>query len=85
VASPASYLKIFRHPGHDRLIMTTSSLAVLAAPGTRMVVYTPVDETTRTAVASLIAGEGGAARYPCWPAHHPPQPAGVPATAPAAF
>ncbi len=58
VASPASYLKIFRHPAHDRLVMTTNSLAVLAAPGTRMVVYTPVDEPTRAAVASLIAGEG---------------------------
>ena len=68
VASPASYLKIFRHPAHDRLVMTTNSLAVLAAPGTRMVVYTPADETTRTALASLIAGEGTAARYPCWPA-----------------
>ncbi len=71
VASPASYLKIFRHPAHGRLVMTTNSLAVLAAPGTRMVVYTPADETTRTALASLIAGEGTAARYPCWPTHHP--------------
>ena len=79
VASPASYLKIFRHPAHDRLVMTTNSLAVLAAPGTRMVVYTPVDEPTRAAVASLIAGEGRDARYPCWPAHHPEQPATVPA------
>lgn len=22
-------------------------------------------------MASLIAGEGTAARYPCWPEHHP--------------
>ncbi len=70
VASPASYLKIFRHPAHKRLSMTTNSLAVLAAPGTRMVVYTPADETTRRAVARLIAGEGTDARFPCWPAHH---------------
>ena len=28
------------------------------------------DETTRAAVASLIAGEGTAARYPCRPEHH---------------
>jgi transcriptional regulator with XRE-family HTH domain len=71
VASPASYLKIFRHPAHRRLSMTTNSLAVLAAPGTRMVVYTPADDTTRHALASLIAGEGADSRYPCWPAHHP--------------
>jgi transcriptional regulator with XRE-family HTH domain len=70
VASPASYLKIFRHPAHKRLSMTTHSLAVLAAPGTRMVVYTPTDDATRRAVASLIAGEGAGARFACWPAHH---------------
>jgi transcriptional regulator with XRE-family HTH domain len=70
VASPASYLKIFRHPAHKRLSMTTNSLAVLAAPGTRMVVYTPTDDVTRRAVAGLIAGEGADARFACWPAHH---------------
>jgi transcriptional regulator with XRE-family HTH domain len=69
VASPASYLKIFRHPAYDRLVMTTTSLAVLAMPGTRMVVYTPADEKTAAAVASLIAGEGADARYSCWAAH----------------
>jgi hypothetical protein len=37
--------------------------------GTRMIVYTPADEPTRRAVASLIAGEGAAAQFPCWPAH----------------
>jgi transcriptional regulator with XRE-family HTH domain len=70
VAGPASYLKIFRHPAHPRLAIRTNSLAVLAAPGTRMVVYTPADDTTRSAVASLVAGEGAGARFPCWPAHH---------------
>jgi transcriptional regulator with XRE-family HTH domain len=70
VASPASYLKIFRHPAHKRLSMTTNSLAVLAAPGTRMVVYTPTDDATRRAVAGLIAGENVGARFACWPAHH---------------
>jgi transcriptional regulator with XRE-family HTH domain len=69
VASPASYLKIFRHPRHDRLTMTTNSLAVLAVPGTRMVVYTPADEPTRMALASLVAGDGAGARFPCWDAH----------------
>ena len=71
VSSPASYQKIFRHPVHERLSLTTNSLAVLAAPGTRMVVYTPADDTTRHAVASLIAGDAADARFPCWPAHHP--------------
>jgi transcriptional regulator with XRE-family HTH domain len=70
VASPASYFKIFRHPAHQRLSMTTNSLAVLAAPGTRMVVYTPADDTTRHAIADLIAGQGTDARFPCWPLHH---------------
>ena len=32
VASHATYLKIFRHPAHERLAMTTTSLAVLAVP-----------------------------------------------------
>jgi transcriptional regulator with XRE-family HTH domain len=73
VASPASYQKIFRHPAHKRLSMTTNSLAVLAVPGTRMVVYTPADDTTRRAVASLIAGEGVDARFACWGAHHDPE------------
>jgi transcriptional regulator with XRE-family HTH domain len=71
VSSPASYQKIFRHPVHERLSLTTNSLAVLAAPGTRMVVYTPADDATRRAVASLIAGNAADARFPCWPAHHP--------------
>jgi transcriptional regulator with XRE-family HTH domain len=69
VASPASYLKIFRHPVHERLTMTTNSLAVLAVPGTRIVVYTPADEPTRQALASLIAGDGAGARFPCRDAH----------------
>jgi transcriptional regulator with XRE-family HTH domain len=70
VASPATYQKIFRHAAYKRLSMTTNALAVLAAPGTRMVVYTPADEVTRRAVASLIAGEGTDARFACWSAHH---------------
>jgi len=69
VANPASYLKLFRHPAYERLAMTTNSLAVLAVPGTRMVVYTPADEPTRKAVACLIAGRGAGAQFPCWPAH----------------
>ena len=69
VASQATYLKIFRHPAHERLAMTTTSLAVLAVPGTRVVVYTPADEVTRQAVAGLLRGEGTDARFPCWDSH----------------
>jgi transcriptional regulator with XRE-family HTH domain len=69
VASPATYLKIFRHPAHDRLVMTTTSLSILAAPGTRMVVYTPADEATSAGIASLIAGAGAGKQYPCWAEH----------------
>jgi len=69
VASPATSLKLFRHPRHDRLAMTTNSFAVLASPATRMVVYTPADEATRRAVASLIAADGAGDRFDCWDAH----------------
>jgi transcriptional regulator with XRE-family HTH domain len=69
VANPATYLKLFRHPVYERLAVTTNSLAVMAVPGTRMVVYTPADEATRRAVACLIAGEGAGTQFPCWPAH----------------
>ena len=70
VASPASYLKIFRHPVYERLTMTTNPLAVLAVPGTRTVVYTPADEPTRCALASLVAvtalGPGSRAGTRTW-------------------
>ncbi len=69
VASPTTYLKIFRHPAHEQLVMTTTSLGILAAPGTRMVVYTPADDVTSAAVASLIGGQGADARHPCWAGH----------------
>lgn len=69
VASSATYLKIFRHPAYPHLAMTTTSLAVLAAPGTRMIVYTPADDKTRDAVRRLLAGEGADTRFPCWQTH----------------
>jgi hypothetical protein len=69
VASQASYLKIFRHPAHERLAMTTTSLAVLAVPGTRVVVYTPADAITQQAITGLLRGEGADARFPCWDSH----------------
>ncbi len=81
VASPTSYLKVFRHPAHDRMVMTTTSLGVLAAPGTRVVVYTPSDETTSAALASLITGAGATARYPCWDLHRRENAGAAPAAA----
>jgi len=55
VARPASYSKVFRHPLYPRLEMTSISFAVQAAPGTRMVVYTPDNEATRAAMERLVA------------------------------
>jgi transcriptional regulator with XRE-family HTH domain len=69
VASQASYLKVYRHPAYPKLTLTTTSLAVQAVPGTRMVVYRPADEVTSDAIARLLAGEGAGAQYPCWEAH----------------
>ena len=69
VASQATYLKIFRHPAHPQLALTTTSLAVPAVPGTRIVVYRPADEVTREAIASLLTGQGIDVHYPCWEFH----------------
>jgi hypothetical protein len=49
--------------------MTSTSLGILAVPCTRIVVYTPADEETRTAISKLLAGDGTDAQYPCAPAH----------------
>ena len=69
VASPVTYLKVFRHPAFPRLVMTSTSLGILAVPCTRIVVYTPADEETRTAISKLLDGDGTDAQYPCAPAH----------------
>jgi transcriptional regulator with XRE-family HTH domain len=72
VAQPASHAKVFRHPHYPRLAMTATSLAVQAAPGTRMVVYAPSDDATRRAMEQLVAEYGCGSpqpRFPCWPAH----------------
>ena len=81
VASPATYLKIFRHPAHERMIMTTTSLGVLSIPGTRVVVYTPTDDACRDAITSLLTGAGTDRHFSCWPTHDwgPGQPPEVPA------
>ncbi len=69
VASPARYLKVFQHPAHGEMVMTTHSLAIGAAPGHRIVVYTPADAACRSALDRLIAGEGLDARFPCYGRH----------------
>jgi transcriptional regulator with XRE-family HTH domain len=68
VAQPAHYAKVFRHPLYPRLPMTSTGFAVQAAPGARMVVYTPDDEATRTAMERLVA-DPAEHQFPCWPAH----------------
>ena len=68
VAQPAYHAKVFRHPLYPRLEMTSTSFAVQAAPGTRMVVCTPDNTAVRTAMERLVA-DPVQHRFPCWPAH----------------
>jgi hypothetical protein len=68
VAHPHYYAKVFRHPLYPRLEMTSASFAVQTAPGTRLVVYTPDNEATRTAMERLVA-DPVQHHFPCWPAH----------------
>jgi hypothetical protein len=69
VAQPSSVMKVFRHPGVGRITTTSTSFAVQAMPGARMVVYTPADDESKAALARLAAGEEADARFPCWPIH----------------
>jgi len=69
VAQPAHYAKVFRHPLYPRLEMTSTSFAVQAAPGTRMVVYTPVNSATRAAMERLVPADPSEHYFPCWPGH----------------
>ena len=68
VAQPAYHAKVFRHPLYPRLEMTSTSFAVQTAPGTRMVVYTPDNDTTRAAMERLVS-DPVQHHFPCWPAH----------------
>jgi transcriptional regulator with XRE-family HTH domain len=68
VAQPAYYAKVFRHPLYPRLEMTSTSFAVQAAPGTRLVIYTPDNEATHAAMERIVA-DPDQHRFPCWPAH----------------
>ena len=74
VAQPAHYAKVFRHPLYPRLEMTSTSFAVQAAPGTRMVVYTPVNSATRAAMERLVAADPSEHYFPCWPGPRRPGP-----------
>jgi transcriptional regulator with XRE-family HTH domain len=71
VAQPASHVKVFRQPGVGTITATSTSLAVHAVAGARMVIYTPADEASKAALARLAAGKEADARFPCWPIHAP--------------
>jgi transcriptional regulator with XRE-family HTH domain len=71
VAAPTSYIKRFRHPGVGMIHAVSTSFAVQAVPGARMVVYTPSDAASRSTLAELAAGVGADAHFPCWPKHSP--------------
>jgi hypothetical protein len=71
VAQPTSHTKHFRHPSVGRISTTSTSFAVAAAPGARMVIYTPLDEQSGQAITRLAAGEELTARFPCWSEHNP--------------
>ena len=56
VAQPTSHTKRFRHPTVGHLTTTSTSFAVTAVPGARLVVYTPDDEPSEKALARLAEG-----------------------------
>ncbi|SDL56526.1 Helix-turn-helix domain-containing protein [Nonomuraea jiangxiensis] len=59
VADPGPRVKAYRHVRLGELRFSTTSFT--AVPEVRMVVYTPLDDQTRTAV-SVLMGKGGIAR-----------------------
>ena len=71
MAQPTSHTKRFRHPTLGLITTKSTSFAVTAVPGARMVVYTPDDPRSEKAVARLAAGEELTARFPCWNSHDP--------------
>jgi len=70
VAKPTSHTKRFRHPAVGPITATSTSFAVTAVPGARLVVYTPDDEPSEKAIARLADGAGLDAHFPCWNSHH---------------
>jgi transcriptional regulator with XRE-family HTH domain len=71
VAQPTSHTKRFRHPTVGHITATSTSFAVNAVPGARLVVYTPDDEPSEKAIVRLAEGAERDARFPCWNSHHP--------------
>jgi transcriptional regulator with XRE-family HTH domain len=71
VAQPARHTKRFRHPTAGHITATSTSFAVTAVSGARMVVYTPDDKPSAKALARLAEGAELDARFPCWDACHP--------------
>jgi quinol-cytochrome oxidoreductase complex cytochrome b subunit len=69
VALPAYHAKVFRHPLYPRLEMTSTSFAIQAAPGIRMVVYTPANDATRAAMTRLVSVSPAEHYFPCEDAH----------------
>ena len=60
-----------RHPTAGHITATSTSFAVTAVSGARMVVYTPDDKPSAKALARLAEGAELDARFPCWVACHP--------------
>lgn len=54
VAEPGPRVKVFRHAYAGTLSFSTTSLNVASAPEMRMVVYTPTDDGTKSALAWLM-------------------------------
>ncbi|HEX4834168.1 MAG TPA: helix-turn-helix transcriptional regulator [Trebonia sp.] len=71
VAAPSSYVKGFRHPAVGPVQAISTSFAISAVPGARMVVYTPSDPASRMALERLSSGEFENKHFPCWPVHDP--------------
>jgi transcriptional regulator with XRE-family HTH domain len=71
VAQPARHTKRFRHPTAGHITATSTSFAVTAVSGARMVVYTPDDQPSAKALARLAEDTERDARFPCWDACHP--------------
>ena len=71
VAQPTSHTKLFRHPTVGHVTTTSTSFAVTAVPGARLVVYTPDDQPSEKALARLAEGADLDVRFPCWNSHRP--------------
>ncbi|GAA2071837.1 helix-turn-helix transcriptional regulator [Actinomadura alba] len=64
VAPPRPCDKIFRYPAVGDVATRTTSLELASAPGTRMVVYIPIDDESRDRIARLRDHpEAGAIRH----------------------